>query len=288
MNTQNDPLNLTNIKYFCDAAKLGSVSAAAKANFVTQSAISQAISKLEKSLQLSLVAHHPNRFRLTPQGETFFLEASEILKKTAELKEHFSLNGEKELGTLEFASTYSFAVAVIPQYLKKFREEYPDVKVNFNLGKSQTIKQLLKEGTIDFGIVPDEEEFSSFHKQEIFYGSFKLYASNQFKKSELKSLGFILADRDCKETVYLKQIFYQKFGKELSPILEVCSWEVMANLVSEGMGIGYFPDYIAKKRKSFQECDIGLDLQAYRIYAISPKGMKLRKSSEIFLSYFIH
>ena len=62
---------------------------------------------------------------------------------------------------------------------------------------------------------------------------------------------------------------------------------MIANLVKEGMGMGYLPDYIAEKGEyCFQECDLGFDFHEYRICAISALGMKLRKSSEIFLSYF--
>jgi DNA-binding transcriptional LysR family regulator len=285
MRTKEQTINLTNIKYFCDAVKLGGISAAAKANFVTQSAISQGIAKLEKSLGISLVAHHPNRFRLTPQGEVAFKHSLDILQKAIEFKEN--LFGDHQLmGTLEFASTYSFAVAVIPQYLMKFREAFPQVKVNFNLGKNVYIKQLLKAGMIDFGIVPDEGDLTGFDKRDIYCGNFKLYASRHLNTMEIKKLGFILAEPDCKETVFLKKAYYRKYGKELTGILEVSSWEVIANLVAEGMGIGYFPDYIAMKRRCFQEYDLGLDIQQYRLSAISPQGMKLRKSSETFLSYF--
>lgn len=286
MNLKDHTLNLTNMKYFCDAVKLGSVSAAAQANFVTQSAISQGISKLEKSLSISLVAHHPNRFRLTPEGEIVFKQALDILQRALEFKENLVLNGVQSLGNLEFASTYSFAVAVIPQYLKKFREEHPTVKVNFDLGKNANIKQMLKTGKIDFGILPDEGDLEGFEKRDIYCGNFKLYASRQFKGKELKKLGLIIAESNCKEIIFLRESYYQKYGKELSPILEVNSWEVIANLVAEGMGIGYFPDYIAAKRASFQEYDMGIPLQPYRISALFPPGMKLRKSSEIFLSYF--
>lgn len=280
-----EPVNLTNIKYFCDTVRLGGLSAAAKSNFVTQSAISQGISKLEKSLNVSLVAHHPNRFRLTPQGEIIFHQALDILKRAADFKQN--LSQEAYIGHLEFACTFSFALAVLPQYLKRFRDEHPHVKVNFHLGSNSQIKQMVISGAVDFGIIPDEGDLEKFSKTDIFSGSIRVYTAKKIPPSEHKNLGFILADRSLKESILFQNAYLRKFGKELSGFLEVGNWDMIASLVAEGMGIGYFPDYIAHPREDLlQEYNLGLDLPQYQISAISPAGMQLRKSSEIFLAYF--
>ncbi len=289
-------LNLSNLKYFCDAIRLGGLSAAAKVNFVTQSAISQGISKLEKSLGVSLLAHHPNRLRPTSQGLSVFNDALVLLKQIGQFQQNLSLTESPQLGNLEFACTHSFALAVIPAHLKRFREEHPDVKVNFCQGQNDTIVQLVKNGTVDFGILPleicrnqqcqlYENDLAKFEKRTIYSGSFECYVSSKIKHAE--NLGFILTPPHNKEMILLSEAYFKKYGRELMGILEVGSWEIIANLVAEGMGIGYLPDYIAKRRKdALKLYDLGLEQQEYRISAISPQGMKLRKSSEIFLSYF--
>ena len=278
-------ISLVNLKYFCDAVKLDSLSAAATVNCVTQSAISQGIAKLEQTLGVSLVAHHPNRFRLTPQGNWAFQEASEILQKAAAFKEQIFLSDG--IGSLEFACTYSFARAVIPKYLKRFRADYPEIKVSFYLGKNADIKRMLKMGTIDFGIGPDEGEFEGWKKREIYLGSFGLYCSAQIPQEKYASQGFILAESDCPDTLFFKEIYKKKYGQEPNISLEVNSWEVIANLTAEGLGIGHFPDYIAKNQEGcFNRCLLDLELFACTICAFFPNRMRLRKSSEIFLSYF--
>lgn len=276
-------LNFANLRYFYDAVKLGSVSAAAKANFVTQSAISQGIAKLEKTLGVTLVAHHPNRFRLTPDGEVAFRQAGEILRSASAFKDNFN---NRNMGNLEFSSTYSFAVAVIPQYLKRFKANFPDVEVNFSLGKNVDSKQKLKTGAIDFAIGPDEGDLEGWDKFCIHKGNFGLYVSASAKKNEIAKFGFILADCNCKDTIFFKEAYFKKYGKPPTICLEVNSWEVIANLTLMGLGIGYFPDYIAKSKPGFKKYGLDLSLFPCQINAFFPKGMKLRKSSEIFLSYF--
>lgn len=275
-------INFTYLKYFYDAVKLGSISGAAKANHVTQSAISQGITKLEKSLGTILVAHHPNRFRLTPEGEIAFERGSEILRKTIEFKEGLS---KHTIGSLEFACTYSFAVSNIPKYLHRFKQANSTTEINFYLGKNTDIKQMLKRGLIDFGIGPDEGDLEDHETYELHQGFFGLYVSSKIK--DHSKLDFILAEGDCKDSAFFRETYYKYYHKMPNVALEVNSWEVIANLTIEGLGIGYFPDYIALgKKEMLTKYELDLPFFPYSIKAFYPRGMKLRKSSEIFLSYF--
>lgn len=278
-----DLINLINLKYFCDAASLGGVSASAKNNFVTQSAVSQGISKLEQSLNISLLAHHPNCFRLTPEGDKVVIEGREILKNVSSFKKGL-LSGSESLGSLDFACTYSFAVAVIPDYLQLFKKKHPGVKINFHLARNDEIKLMVKRGEIDFGILPDEGDLEGFETRLISSGKLRCYISKKVPKEARKHLGYILSKPQSKEMLFFNRAYKKKFGKKPIEELEVGSWEIISNLVAQGIGIGYFPDYIAQKKNSLLiEHDIGLDLEEYQMKALYPLGMKLRKSSEIFL-----
>lgn len=280
-----DAMNLLYMKYFYDAFKLGSVTAAAKANFVTQSAISQGISKLEQAMGCNLTAHHPNRFRLTPEGERALIEMADILKRTNELQLQFSKD-YKEVGDLEFASTHSFALAAIPPLLKRFHTDYPSVKINFACSaKPDDIKQMLRTGQIDFGIAPDTGDFCGFEQQILAKGHYGLYVAHKVDPTLEKNLKFILPAPE--DTTRLMEAYFNKFGKPLDVFLEVGSWEVLAHLCAEGLGIGYFPDYVVtKKNYALKASRINLNLSSYKICAFYPKGLRLRKSSQIFLSYF--
>lgn len=235
------------MKYFCDAVRLGSVTAAAKANFVTQSAVTQGIGKLENSLECALIARHPNRFMLTPEGHSAFLEMSDILKKTEKLHQTFAKDYTKSVGDLSFACTHSFALAIIPPLLKRFRTEHPSAKVSFYCSANhEEIKRMLKTREIDFGIAPHTNNFKGFEQRAIFCGTHKLYVSNEIALEDECNLEFILPEPD--DTTYFKEEYFRKYGKYPAIFLEARSWEVIANLAIEGLGIGYFPDYIAEKK----------------------------------------
>jgi DNA-binding transcriptional LysR family regulator len=277
------PYNLIYLKYFCDAARSGNISHSAKANFVSQSAISQAIHKLEKGLGTTLITHQQNRFRLTPEGETVFQKSRDIFASCAALEEALSAPTGKISGRLEFACTHSFALAVLPQHIKQLGRRFPKLHVNFRLGHTGTIKELIRKGVIDFGIVLDNEDLSGFQCREIYHGSYRLFYSGRYDKK--KPAHFIISE-ELMETNLLRRAYRKKFRKELPVRMEVSSWEVIAKLTEEGLGIGFFPDYVALGRKSLKEYPSGLAPIPYRIYAIFPPSTPLHKNQEAFLSSF--
>lgn len=278
-------MNFLYLKYFCDAVRLGGVTASSKANFVTQSAISQGIGKLEKSLGCALLARHPNRFRLTPEGQRAYPQMVEILRGVAEFQASFF--EDRVIGNLEFACSHSFAIAVIPPYLKRFRTTYPYAKIHFScMGIPADIKRMLKMGTIDFGITCNMGDFAGFEKRILYQGKYGLYISRNIKPRDEKKLGFILPTPE--ETTPFKEAYANKYGKEPEVFLSAGSWEAVANLALEGLGIGYFPDYIARHKQELRQCEKKLQLPDFQICAVYPAKMKLQKSSETFLSYFLN
>lgn len=262
------PLNLIYLKYFCDAVKHGSISASAKSNYVSQSAISQAISKLEEGMGHKLIAHQPNRFQITEEGEKLF-EVSQTIFQTIRSAEEYL--GNEESGSIECACSHSFALSILTYHLKEAKQMFPDVKINFRLGHTDSIREWLKKGLIDFGIVLDNEDLSSYDCEEIYQGQYQLYVAKDC--TDISNLRFLISEERI-ETNLLKKGYKKHFTKDLPVLMEISSWEVIARLTEEGLGIGFFPDYVAKSKSAWlQPCLQELEPIPYKIFAIFPKNM---------------
>lgn len=275
------PLNLVYLKYFCDAVKYGGVSAAAEKNYVSQSAVSQGISRLEHSLGIPLLTHQPNRFRLTYEGEKLFKQSKVIFHTITSVEQAMQDSVKHLQGSLQFACTHSFALALLPQYLKKYQRVRPNVHVSFQLAHTDIIKSLLSKGMIDFGVVIDNEDFSGYQIHKLFEGHYHFYRKRDAKGDMQKILS-----EDRRETILLKNRYRERYGHEFEVDLEVSSWEVIANLVEQGIGTGFIPDYVAQKRKSLIIDDIGVDPIPYQLIAISPKYISHSDATTSFLSMF--
>lgn len=275
--------NTTFLRYFWSAGQSKSISKAAKENFVTQSAISQAISKLEISLQKQLITHEKNRFQLTSDGIILLGKCRELFSVLTDIEEAFQETEGVYKGKLTFACTHSFALSLLPTYLVKLSSAYPEIEPILRFGHTGTIVELVKKGDVDFGIVLDNEDFSLFHCKEIFQGRHQLYRAKKLEKYALNT--FIMSE-ERKEVSLLKK-HLQKQGKIMKRCMEVSSWEVIASLTEQGIGLGFLPDYIVKK-KSLIPYEAHLPPIAYKILAIFPKNRPLPRNAKMFIDLMIH
>ncbi len=73
-------MQIESLKVFCDLAETKSFTKAAQINNVTQSAVSQTISALERRFSSLLIERSKKNFRLTPEGEVFYDYSKRILQ----------------------------------------------------------------------------------------------------------------------------------------------------------------------------------------------------------------
>ena len=277
-----NPINLIYLKYFCDAVKHGSITQSAKENFVSQSAISQGIGNLEKTLNVGLITHQANRFKTTSEGDLLFEKAKYVFHSIQELEESLEKIDGEVRGRIDFACMHSFALALLSQPIKKSIEKWPQLNISFRLSHTDIIKEMVRKGMVDFGIVLDNEDLSAFHCIELYRGEYHLYVSKG--KAGEDHLPFIISEEQI-ETNLLKRSYRKHYGKEMNILMEVSSWEVIANLTEQGIGVGFFPDYVAKKRnQKLKVFDQSLGRFPYKIYAIFPKTRKISVKTDNFLS----
>lgn len=270
--------NLTFLRYFYSAGQSKSISKAAKENFVSQSAISQAIGKLEVSLGKQLITHEKNRFHLTPQGELLLDKCKKIFHLLSEIEDAFNAAEGVYKGKLSVACSHSFALSLLPIYLSKLSQEWPEVEPVLRLGHAGMIVELVRKGEVDFGIVLDNEDFSAFNARKIYSGEYRLYKAK--KTLEAFKDRFILSEE--RREVSLLHQYLNKKGIEILASMEVTSWEVIASLTQQGLGIGFLPDYIVK-RHSLIDCDYGLKPIPYQILAIFPRNRELSRNAKMFI-----
>jgi DNA-binding transcriptional LysR family regulator len=269
--------SITFLRYFFSAGQANSISKAAKENFVSQSAISQAISKLEVGLGKQLITHEKNRLQLTADGFLLLEKCKKMLAVLAEIEDVFNEREGVYKGKLTFACTHSFALSLLPPILGQLSHLWEEVEPVLRLGHTGMIVELVKKGDVDFGIVLDNEDFSSFHQRVIFRGEYRLYQGKDFTSKT--DSPFILSE-ERKEISMLRQ-YLHSHGIKMNRCMEVSSWEVIASLTEQGLGIGFLPDYIVGKKNLFPyDCPLNIP---YRLLAISLKNKELSRNVKMFI-----
>ena len=271
-------LNPIFLRYFYSAAQHQSTSKAAKLNSVSQSTINQGINRLEITLGKQLVIPEKKRFQLTDAGNVLMEKCDKIFNIFSEIEEVFSISKGSYRGKVFFACSHSLALSFLPPVLLKLATHHPEVQPVIRLGHAGIITELVKKGQIDIGIILDNVGFSTFQFIELFHGDFKLYCSEKMLKASKNR--FILSEEQ-KEVFILKQHLLEQ-GISIKNTMEVSSWELIANLVKIGLGIGFLPEYVAKQHILI-EADYTIPSIPYRILAIYSKSRPLSPNAQMFL-----
>lgn len=263
------PVNLVNLKYFCDAVKHESISASAKLNHVSQSAVSQGIAKLGHYFGFALLDHLPGKFRATQEGQKLYEAVAEVFQAMEKAEEILSKEGTK---VVRFACTYSYALAFLPRFVKECKKKYPHLKLECEFGLPDEILPWVRKGKVDFAILLDNLDLSRFDLEEVNRGEYKLYCSKKYPLDETPQ--FLLDSDDRMETNLLKKSFRRAFRKPLPVLMELRSWEVAAAMAEQGLGVSLLPEYVAdSKNYGLIEYPQDYFSMGYTIYALFPSGV---------------
>lgn len=278
-------INIFYLKCFYDAALMGSVSESARRNFVSQSAVSQAIAKLERSLGVALSLHKKQQFKLTEEGEIVYNQAKEIFSAVRRLQDALDHRKGHPKMPLHFVTTHSIGLSLLPDFILRFKSLYPDMEIHFQFGGLTQIKGWLKQGIAEFALVLESPDVAHYQQKILYKGAFGLYKH----KNEVKPFQEIGAQIEHKDGMMVYEFItaYEGLYKEEMPInAELNSWEFIARSIENGQGYGLIPDLI-NLRGRYPYLVPFLDLKLpYHLCAIFPKGEQLSYSAEIFLQLF--
>src|SRR5262245_10643322 len=146
-------MQIESLKVFCDLSETESFTKAAQINGVTQSAVSQTISSLERHFKSLLIERSKKNFRLTPEGQVLYDYSKRILQAHDAL---FSKLQELEgviSGNIRVATVYSIGLHVLPPYLKKFLKSFPTVNVHVEYRRPNQVYEDVLGNVVDLGLV---------------------------------------------------------------------------------------------------------------------------------------
>jgi DNA-binding transcriptional LysR family regulator len=239
-------INFELYKIFYTAAKSGSFSAAARALYISQSAVSQSVKSLEGKTGCALFIRGPKNVKLTDAGEMLFshVEQAYSLLKAAENKmlEMQSLTlGEIKIGVGDTILRY-----LLTPFLQQFIEAHQKIKIQVINRTSPGIIDSLRKGIVDFGIVtlpveePDIETFEFREVEDVFVASSRFI---EFKEkliglTELSSLPLLLLQKESSTRRNLDEYFTAN-AIEIIPEIELESMDLLVEFARIGLGIAH-------------------------------------------------
>ena len=271
-------MELRNINTFLHIAELRSFSRTARLLGYSQSAVSSQIAQLETELGTPLFDRVGKTVRLTGAGEVFLGYARTLLA-TAEQAQAALRPARQIRGTLRIALADSVCSTFLPDLLQQYHARCPQVELVLctatadgmlqMLGTNQTDlaytldKPILQPGVLRAADVPEPVCF-------VAPADHPLAGRGEIPLEELTRQEFLLTERGMSYRDALDQCFADH-GLELHPYLELGSAALLCQMVEQGMGLSFLPEYIVRPalaahrlaRLDVPECNVTMHRQLF-------------------------
>lgn len=280
-------------KVFYWAAKMGSLTQAAKELYLTQPSVSHAIKQLEDRLGVTLFYRNAKGVELTQEGKVLFsyIEQSQILialaeEKMVELKKLDS--GELRIG----GSDSLFKHYLLP-FLEEYHTKYPGIKLHLHHGTTPEVITYLKEGRIDLGVVRMPivdsllEVSESIQLQDCFVAG-ERYAElkgQTLTMEQLMEYPVVLFSRNSRVRMAITELF-EKYGHELKPDIEVGSVDLLIECARRGLGISFVTrEFVSRELRegSLFEIKLDIDIPPSKVGLMTMRNMPISTAATKFM-----
>jgi DNA-binding transcriptional LysR family regulator len=146
-------MQIESLKVFCDLSETESFTKAAQINQITQSAVSQQVSALERTFRSLLIERSKKKFRLTREGEILYDYAKQLINTYDSLYNKLQEVRDVVSGTVRVSTIYSIGLHDLPAYMKKFLKAYPTVNVHVEYRRSNQVYEDILGNADDLGLV---------------------------------------------------------------------------------------------------------------------------------------
>ncbi len=146
-------MQIESLKVFCDLAETESFTKAAQINDVTQSAVSQQISSLEKQFKALLIERSKKKFRLTREGQVLYDYSKQIVQTYDSLRHKVQEIKDIVSGSIRVTTIYSIGLHDLPPYIKKFLKAHPTVNISVEYRRATQVYEDVIGNITDLGLV---------------------------------------------------------------------------------------------------------------------------------------
>jgi DNA-binding transcriptional LysR family regulator len=233
------------LRAFCQTVRLGSVSRAAEALFVSQPAISLQLQALERELGVKLFERSGRRLAPSREGQLLFELAQPLVEGVDGLEASFrdKVSG-LDAGELNIAANSSTILYLLPKIVENFRAQHPDVRLTLHNAITADGTDLLRSDAVDLAVgsmmdVPADLSYAPIYRFEpvlITPPQHPLAKKAALTLEDISRYGLILPPKR-QITYRLVDLVFQQNRVPYTVALEVGGWEVIKQYVAMGMGI---------------------------------------------------
>lgn len=247
-------MELKQLEYFQVVGHLNSITRAAEQLYVTQPAITLAIQKLEAELGIKLFDRSQKHFSLTTEGQVYLQRVDSILESLKDAALEMQDYQYLRKGSIKVGIPPMIGSFFLPAIFADFQKQYPSLTLVTVETGSMNIRESLKRGELDIGIIVITQSSPSLDTLTLAKGEIQVCLPIGHPLSDLPAIPLdklqnqpvvFISDGTYVRHVITAEAQRHKFTPHI--ILSSGQIETLLRLVRKNVGITFLIDFIAKQ-----------------------------------------
>lgn len=248
-------LSIRHLRAFVTVAEHGSLTRAAEALFVTQSALSLTIQHLEQHLGLQMFDRSTRRLELTSAADEFLPTVRRLLQDFDSSIQEMRALGKRERGKVGVAAVPSVMALLLSEASVSFISKFPGIDLYLREDNSQGVQERILSGDVDFGVSSPWEPDGELAFEPLFEDTYGVVTApdhpltkyaGQVPWEELQRYRIIGFSADLGMQHQLTQT--SGLSQEVrEPRYRVSNTSTIATLLSQGVGVSTMSALAARR-----------------------------------------
>ncbi|MGO4890006.1 LysR family transcriptional regulator [Anaerobacillus sp. MEB173] len=224
----------------------------AESLYVSQSSLTIRLRQIEEEFGFEIVERGVWGVRFTPKGEFLAKSADRMIMKMEEIRKNVADMKNKVIGTLKLGVSNHFTKYKLPDLLKEFKVQYPNVELEVITGWSKDIIQLLTNQKVHLAIVSGDDNWQH-QKHLILEDPLCIASKDEVHINDLPRLSRI----DYEAEIYVKALvdnwWEAHFSKPPLIGMEVDRENTCKEVVKNGLGYAILPNIILNNAEEIKK-----------------------------------
>jgi DNA-binding transcriptional LysR family regulator len=245
-------MDLYHLKTFFCLAKVKNFTQAAGLLFVTQSAVSHAIKKLEASVDTPLFQRKGKALSLTHAGRILFDSCEKIFYEIERADQDIARFKRQKKVRIRIGSTVEFGTSILIKHIKSFLDAHPDIRLDFLF--SHHLETPLVQDEVDLIIDCKEHLLPNLAKIYLFQEQYITIAAPAFVKEhkihsveDLERINILSNDKHLQWWQNFITAIPEEKRAYLKNVIQINHIRGIINGAVSGLGIGFVPKYTVLK-----------------------------------------
>ena len=292
--------NNLNLYYiFYTVALHKNISGAAKELYISQPAISKAISKLEQSLDVILFHRSSRGVTLTMEGELLFTEVQTAFSAIRHGEEQLKKVNELGISQISIGVSITLCKYVLLPYLQQFVKDNPHIKVTITCHPTMETLRDIDNSVTDIGVVgipslpngltyiPFREIQDTFVTTDRYLENLKIRVGND-RKAILNNATFMMLNKENISRKYV-DMYLSSHQITMDNIIEINTMDLLIELAKIDLGIAcVIKDFVKDELDdhSLTEVSLGRAIPKRKLGLVYKDDTIMTDAMKKFISYF--